>query len=42
MLNAKERSEEEYKKLLDAAGLRMTRVIPLSPSFISAIEAVKK
>eukprot|EP00026_Physarum_polycephalum_P004742 Phypoly_transcript_04765.p1 GENE.Phypoly_transcript_04765~~Phypoly_transcript_04765.p1 ORF type:complete len:339 (+),score=47.37 Phypoly_transcript_04765:768-1784(+) len=42
MLSAKERTEEEFKKLFDLAGLRMTRVIPLTPSFVCAIEAVKK
>jgi hypothetical protein len=36
----KERTEKEYKELLDAAGLHLTRIIPTRSPF-SIVEAVK-
>jgi hypothetical protein len=42
MVNARERTEEGFRKLFDAAGLKLTRVVALAPSPFSAIEAVKK
>jgi hypothetical protein len=40
--NAKERTEEEFSQLFAAAGLKLSRVVPLPPSFFYAIEAVKQ
>jgi hypothetical protein len=40
MEGGKERTEKEYRELLEAAGLRLTRVIPTRSPF-SIIEAVK-
>ena len=37
----KERTECEFRELLDAAGLRLTRVIPI-PAPVQLIEAVAK
>lgn len=39
--SGRERSEAEYRVLLDAAGLRVTKVVP-SVSPLSVIEAVRK
>lgn len=40
MAGGRERTEEEYRMLLQAAGFQLTRIIPTS-SPISVIEAVK-
>eukprot|EP00026_Physarum_polycephalum_P012046 Phypoly_transcript_12312.p1 GENE.Phypoly_transcript_12312~~Phypoly_transcript_12312.p1 ORF type:complete len:342 (+),score=44.39 Phypoly_transcript_12312:86-1111(+) len=42
ILNSRERTEAEYRKLLDKAELTLSRVVALSPGVYSAIEAVKK
>lgn len=40
MTGGRERTEEEYRRLLEAAGLRLTRVVPtLSP--MSDVEAAR-
>jgi len=35
----RERTEAEYRELFDAAGFRLTRVLP-TPSLMSVVEAV--
>lgn len=41
MTGGRERTEEEYRTLLEAAGLRLTRVVP-TPSAMSVVEAERR
>jgi hypothetical protein len=38
-LGGKERTAEEYKRLMDAAGLKLERVTPIENSFVAVVEA---
>jgi O-methyltransferase domain len=40
LLNGKERTQAEWKELLNAAGFQLTRVVP-TPSFAQVVEAVR-
>jgi hypothetical protein len=40
-LTGRERTEEEYKSLLDRAGFELRRIVP-TPSPYSVVEGVKK